>query len=147
MPDVAWTTDEALYLAAEFDVRTLGADRWTHEAHLVVGTYFVLAYGPDVALERLRTGICALNDEHGTPNSSTSGYHETITRFFLEEIARLLAACDVVDLGDAVELVLASHLGDPGAPLGHWRRETLFGPQARFRWVEPDLDPLATPGR
>jgi hypothetical protein len=139
---VPWSEDAIVYLAAEFDVRTLSKERWTHEAHLVVGTYFVHTYGPDEALRRLRSGVCALNETHGTPNSATDGYHETITRFFVTAIGILLAEITPQNLADAVAAVLGSDLADSSAPLKHWSREALFDPTARFRWVEPDLAPL-----
>lgn len=139
---VNWPEDAIVYLAAEFDVRTLPKDRWTHEAHLVVGTYFVHTYGADEALRRLRDGICALNETHGTPNTEDDGYHETITRFFVASIARILATKAPSDLENAVGTVLVSDLADPAAPLRHWTDATLFGPRARMQWVEPDLEPL-----
>ena len=139
---MAWTDDQIVYLAAEFDVRTLPEERWTHEAHLVVGTYFVHMYGPEEALRRMRSGVCALNDTHGTVNSATSGYHETITRFFVDGIAHVIGTPARGSLVEAVEAVLASPLTDSAAPLRHWSRERLFDATARFRWVEPDLEPL-----
>jgi hypothetical protein len=139
---VAWTDDSIIYLAAEFDVRTLSKERWTHEAHLIVGTYFVHTYGTDGALRRMRSGICALNDTHGTPNSDTDGYHETITRFFVTAIQNVITRAAATSLEHAVAAVLGSNLTDPEAPLQHWSRETLFSPAARLRWVEPDRQPL-----
>lgn len=141
---MAWTDDEIVYLAAEFDVRTLAAERWTHEAHLVVGSYFVQTYGPEQALRRMRTGVCALNDTHGTVNSATSGYHETITRFFVTAIAVEVDRSGADSLASAVAAVLGSALSASDAPLRHWSRDRLFDPTARLRWVEPDLEPLPT---
>ncbi|MDX2167626.1 MAG: hypothetical protein SF182_11205, partial [Deltaproteobacteria bacterium] len=66
---MSWPTSAELEdLIARFQARTLPHAEWTHRAHLAVGTWHVLRFGPDEALRRLRSGIRALNDAHGTPN-------------------------------------------------------------------------------
>jgi hypothetical protein len=60
-------------LVARFIAGTIPHAEWTHVAHLTVGTWHVHRYGPEEALVRLRVGIRALNDAHGTPNSATRG--------------------------------------------------------------------------
>lgn len=78
-------------LASRFADGSLPKAEWTHEAHLLVGLWHVERYGTSEALERLRTGIRRLNDRHGTPNTSLSGYHETITRAYVTSLAKHLS--------------------------------------------------------
>jgi len=129
-------------LADQFLRRTLPKSAWTHQAHLRVGLWHVLHFAPDEALARLRTGIRALNESHGTPNTDSGGYHETITRFYVCWIASFLSQAGsdrpIDDL--AHELVHAA--GDSKMPLQYYSRERLFSVQARQTWVEPDLQPL-----
>ena len=66
-------------LAGRFQGCAVPAKEWTHAAHLVVGLWHVHRYGAMDALVRLRTGIRRLNESHGGVNSTTNGYHETIT--------------------------------------------------------------------
>lgn len=67
-------------------------------------------------------------------NSDSSGYHETLTVFFVGAVAGLGA-------GTFAEVV-RSPLVDRDAPLRYWSRERLFSVEARRQWVAPDLAPL-----
>ena len=129
-------------LAAAFCERTLPKDQWTHEAHLRVGLWHLLRHPPDRALALLRERISAYNVASGTENTDESGYHETITRFFVIRISQFVAAADLTRPVDdlAAELILL--LGDPRAPLEFYSRERLMSVEARRGWVEPDLRPL-----
>ena len=90
-PRCALTEIELQDLAARFESATIPKAEWTHAAHLSVGLWHVDRYGPEEALARLRAGIRRLNDAHGTVNSTTGGYHETITRAYVVLFAELLA--------------------------------------------------------
>src|SRR5204863_2084826 len=80
-------------LASRFVACTLPKGDWTHLAHLKVGAWHVDRYGPAEALARLRAGIRRLNDFHGTVNSATSGYHETVTAAYVRLLAAFLETC------------------------------------------------------
>ena len=130
-------------LAARFVACTLPRGEWTHLAHLAVGTWHVQRYGPDEALKRLRVGIRRLNDSHGTPNSATSGYHETVTRAYLLLLTQFLQRCPAeMALGERVRGVINGPLADKDALLRFYSRQSLMSPLARAEWVEPDIAPL-----
>ena len=129
-------------LAAAFVDRTLPKAAWTHETHLKVGLWHVARWGEAEALAKLRKGIRALNEAHGVENTTTGGYHETITRFYVWRLARFLEGEGAgLGLDEASVLLLERH-GGRDLPLRHWSRERLFSPEARAAWVEPDLAPL-----
>lgn len=132
-------TDE---LIAAFQNCTLPKAEWTHQAHMRVGLWQVARFGPTQALTRLRTGIRALNDSHGTANTDSGGYHETITAFYVLMMDRFLAAADrsrsLDDL--TVEFIAAYPTSD--LPLRYYSRKRLFSVQARRQWVEPDIQQL-----
>jgi hypothetical protein len=108
-----------------------------------MGAWHVARFGPAQALERLRTGIRALNDAHGTINSDTGGYHETITDAYVRLIAAFLRARPAGEEIDAsVAALLASPLAARDALLRHYSPERLFSVAARRGWVEPDLNLL-----
>ena len=89
---MTWTSDAQLDdFVARFRERTLPKSEWTHAAHLSVGAWHVHRYGVEEAVNRLRQGIRALNDSHGTANTDSSGYHETITRAYAHLIAEFLS--------------------------------------------------------
>jgi hypothetical protein len=70
-------------IASAFCDCSLPKAQWTHEAHLRVGLWHLLAYSTDEALEMMRARITAYNVACGVGNTDSSGYHETITRFFV----------------------------------------------------------------
>lgn len=66
---------------------TLPKAAWTHAAHVAV---CAAEAWPDVPLEalaaRMKAGILAYNTAVGTANTTTSGYHETLTWFWCEVV-------------------------------------------------------------
>lgn len=123
--------------------RTLPKAEWTHHAHLRAGLWHVIEHGPIVALELLRARISSYNESVGTANTDTSGYHETITRFYVIVIDRFLSTADR-SLGlDALARQLIDAYGDRRLPLHHYSESRLFSPVARRSWVEPDLRPVS----
>lgn len=140
------TLDRVDDLAARFTAGVIPHAEWTHTAHLVVGTWHVQRYGADEALARLRVGIRALNEAHGTPNSPTSGYHETVTCAYVRLLAEFLAGCPVeMPLADRVARVLASPLAAKDVLSTFYSRARLMSATARAEWVEPDVAPLRLP--
>ena len=130
-------------LATAFGARTLPHAEWTHVAHLRVGAWHVHHHCADAALTMLRTGIRALNDAHGTPNTATSGYHETITVAYVRLIAAFLAACtDDEPLDGRVARMLAGPLGERRVLFRYWSEALLMSERARRQWVPPDRAPL-----
>ncbi|HWI19078.1 MAG TPA: hypothetical protein VNT81_15095 [Vicinamibacterales bacterium] len=122
--------------------RTLPKAEWTHEAHLRVGLWHVHAHGAVAALELLRRRISLYNESVGTKNTDTSGYHETLTRFYVTVIDRFLAAADrSMEIDELARALIAMH-GDRKLPLHHYSEGKLFSVVARRSWVEPDLRPI-----
>jgi hypothetical protein len=137
---MAPTLDDLAHL---FQTQTLPKAGWTHEAHLRVGAWYVDRFGAAGALPRLREGIRRLNDAHGTANTTTGGYHETITAAYVALIAAFLAAADPeLALAAKIDAMLASPLGDRAVLLRFWSKDRLMAAEARAAWVEPDLAPL-----
>jgi hypothetical protein len=130
-------------IAARFAAAAIPAVEWTHETHLAMGAWHVARFGPDAALERLRAGIRALNAAHGTIDSDTRGYHETITRAYVMLITSFLRGRpDGEALDDSVAALLAGPLAARDVLARHYSRALLFSVSARRGWVEPDLEPL-----
>jgi hypothetical protein len=130
-------------LVARFVACRLPHSEWTHQAHLAVGAWHVAQFGADEALARLRVGIRRLNDSHGTPNSATRGYHETISRAYVVLLAEFLdSVSDTMPLAERVTRLLGSPLSARDALLQFYSRERLMSPEARATWIEPDVQPL-----
>ena len=130
-------------LAAEFEAAAIPATAWTHHAHLRVGAILIHRQGKDAALEVLRAGIRRLNAAHGTVNSDTRGYHETITRCYIHFIDQFLRSCPrEMPFDRRVDELLRSTLAEKDFLLRYYRRATLMSARARREWVPPDLAPL-----
>ena len=123
--------------------RSLPKPAWTHVAHLRVGLWHVRRFGADLAVDLLRERISRYNEAVGTANTSSSGYHETLTVFYVKVIDAFVAADASPDqAADALERRLLEAVGDRELPLRYYSRECLFSTEARRQWVAPDLQPL-----
>lgn len=123
--------------------RTLPKSEWTHAAHCAV-TVYLMRERPDIDLARaLPTIIRRYNEATGTPNTDSSGYHETITRFYLKAIGHFLARLPQdLSVLEVCDRFLASAFGARTFPLDFYSKDRLFAVEARHSWVEPDLRPL-----
>lgn len=128
-------------LVQQFVSQTLPREAWTHEAHLLVALWHLYHHSVDESTCLLRSRIISYNVAVGTENSSTSGYHETMTLFWIWVIDRFLEAHE----GELLQLAATfteSKYADRKLPLLFYQRSTLFSVKARARWVEPDLQAL-----
>jgi hypothetical protein len=122
---------------------TLKREEWTHEAHLAATTYLLLRR-PDVDLNKeLADIIRSFNESVGGVNSDTEGYHDTITRVFLDGVRLFLGEADAEGpLHELVNELLLSPMGRRDWPLRFYSRERLFSVEARRHFVEPDVAAL-----
>ena len=119
-------------LAARFEEAAIPAEAWTHQAHLRVGANLIHRLGRGPALDALRAGIRRLNAAHGTVESETRGYHETITCCYVHFIAQFLASCPREMAFDRrVEELVQGSLGERNFLLRYYSRELLMSPRAR----------------
>jgi hypothetical protein len=107
-----------------------------------VALWHLRRHTPEQALARLREAIRAYNEATGVVNGPDSGYHETVTRFYVHVVARFLAGMDPAGSIEVQAAALVEALGARDLPLRHWSRERLFSVEARRGWVEPDLQAL-----
>lgn len=136
------STDAVRDIIAAFESHELPRADWTHRAHLTVATWYVLWYGPDAAIDRVRDAIRAYNAAHGIAQTPTGGYHETITRFYVWLVSRAVARSGVADaLGVLVNRVV-DECTDREIPYTYYSRDRLMSLEARRDWIEPDLTPL-----
>ncbi len=126
----------------QFIARNLPKALWTHQAHLRVGLWHSLNYSRDRALDLLRERIRAYNEATGVANTDQSGYHETITRFYLRAILAYIRAADMTRPFEDLVAELITRHSDRDEPLRFYSRERLFCSLARREWLEPDLAPL-----
>ena len=119
---------------------TLPREDWTHEAHLAATIYLVVRRA-DIDLDAELPGIIRrFNESVGGVNSDTEGYHETITRSFLDGVRIFLKEADVSEpLHALVNGLLLSPMGRRDWPLRFYSRGRLFSVEARRSHVAPDI--------
>ena len=119
---------------------TLPREDWTHEAHLAATIYLVVRRA-DIELDAELPGIIRrFNESVGGVNSDTEGYHETITRSFLDGVRIFLKEADVSEpLHALVNGLLLSPMGRRDWPLRFYSRGRLFSVEARRSHVAPDI--------
>ena len=128
-------------LIRRFEACTLPKAEWTHQAHLAVGAWHVHRHGAADAMTRLREGIRRLNDSHGTVNSATSGYHETITYAYVTLLAEYLSRPADGSLAERVTQLLGSPLAARDALSRFYSGQTLKSQEAR-KGIAPSRIPL-----
>jgi len=112
----------------------LPKDAWTHEAHLITCWVALRDRSPVDTLGFLRNAIQTHNCGIGIRNTETSGYHETLTVYYVTAVAQAAA--------ESLEELFEVPFCGRKAPLDHWSREQLFSTEARLGYLEPDVSPL-----
>ena len=117
---------------------------FTHARHVTVACWYLCTSKiategqsssvPVKALERMRTGLRRFIAHHGK-----QGYHETITRFWMELLENFLnsfvsGTAMVVKVNRALECY-----GSKDALYAYYTRERVMSEIAKREWVEPDL--------
>lgn len=137
LPVIDTQSDLHLFVQA-FEVGSLSKAAWMHAAHVVVGANYVALHGESLALETMRQRVRAYNEAVGTVNSATSGYHETLTRFWIAVLARLhgeeKAASHLTFVQRAVSLY--GDRRDLHRQFYHF--DVVKHSEARQAWVAPD---------
>lgn len=137
------TESELDCLVRRFGECSLPKREWTHIAHLAVGLWHVEHYGSEEALLRLRAGIKRLNESHGTVNSATSGYHETVTRAYVQLLSAFATRFKGLPLAQRLASLLDGPLSSRELLMTFYSRPRLMSAVARLGWVEPDVTPIS----
>ena len=143
LPRLFTTDAEIEHLGEGLLACTATREEWTHEAHLAATVYLLLRR-PDIDLDDELPGIIRrFNESVGGTNSDTEGYHETITRCFLQGVRIFLESADVSEpLHEIVNRLLLAPMGRRDWPLRYFSRERLFSVEARRSYIAPDLAPM-----
>lgn len=137
-----YSLNEITSLAERFENLTLPKTEWTHDAHLTVAAWYLLNSPAEQAIEMIRQNIKTYNESVGGKNTDTSGYHETITLFYMLEIDAFFNSCSVEDKFDAMTSFFKSSIAAKNYPFQFYSTERLSSKEARLNWTEPDLKPL-----
>jgi hypothetical protein len=112
---------------------------WTHTSHIIMAGCYLLAYSEAEATERIRQGIRRYNESEGNVNTADSGYHETLTIFWIQTIRAWLVEQPAGRSRLDVIRRLAEKFG-PRRDLykDYYSFDVLRSREARAQWIAPD---------
>lgn len=126
----------------KFFAREIPINEWTHEAHLRVALWHLLRFNPEESLIRLRNEIKDFNGSIGVSNTATSGYHETITYFYVSMITNFLSQLNNTRPIDELAQTMLVAIGGNDIFLDYYSKERFFSSAGRNKVLEPDIRPL-----
>ena|SRR5690242_2606887 len=137
-------SEEALSQFLEcFERGTWPKKEWNHAAHIAVAGCYLIRYSDEAAADLARRGIRHYNQCTGTINSDHSGYHETLTLFWL---ALVRARLRQLDAGTAriaaVRMLIAEFAAQRDLFRQYYTFDVVRSVEARRSWVPPDAKPL-----
>jgi hypothetical protein len=128
---------EVSELVRTFETCEIHPAEFKHYQHLAVALWYLRHHAYEAASDKMRSGIQRLAAAYGK-----SGYHETITLFWLKVVHGFLLKADsratILELANEV----ASEYGQRNLIAEYYSEEILASVKAKGEWVEPDLRSL-----
>ncbi len=122
-----------------FQECSLPRNQWTHAAHLTVALWYLFYDSEPEAINAIRNGIKHYNWVQGIESTKDSGYHETLTLFWVRTVCGYLAEesrnRSIVSLANG----LIAQYADRTLPFRYYTRARLMSWEARTNWLEPDI--------
>jgi hypothetical protein len=124
------------FLAA-FESGTLPKERWTHAAHLLAGACYVHCLGQESAINHMRTCVRRYNEAVGGKNTATSGYHETITVFWIKVLDALLFQAQPITRAEFAALAVERFASQRDLFRRFYDFDVIASTEARAVWIPP----------
>lgn len=122
-----------------FEDGTYPKQHWTHRAHVIMAAARLAASDRYAALALVRRQIRAYNEAQGGENTETSGYHETLTVFWLAVIDDFLRALPAgLSRIERVRRAADEFGTQSGLFKGYWSFDITASAEARREWTPPD---------
>jgi hypothetical protein len=135
-----YPVEEGLILVASFEDCSLPKEDWSHEAHLLAGMMMCLRYDKTAYFE-MKKRVIRFNEAVGTINSDSSGYHDTITLYWIWVIYDFCKKNNITAFDQyAVDtLLMSEELAERNTFLTYYSKEKIMSVEARLNIVFPDL--------
>jgi flavin reductase ActVB len=124
-------------------IGTLPKTSWTHAAHVATAAYIAFDHLADEAFEVTKRGIIHHNNCVGTPNTDTSGYHETLTRFWCATVGEFVRSRRFASRLEAVRAAVERFGADRDRHSLYYSTDVVTNTKARREWIPPDRQPRA----
>jgi hypothetical protein len=121
----------------KFEACQYAPEEFTHAHHLTVACWYLCTLDRPEAFVRMRSGLKRFIAHYGK-----QGYHETITRFWMELLAAYLE-----DLPAEMSLVskvnfAVERYGSKQILFSYYTRERVMSDAAKQDWIAPDLQSI-----
>jgi hypothetical protein len=135
------TLEDATKTVEQFEDATLPDWAWTHEAHLICALSLLSRFGINQAPLEMKNRLFKYNEAVGKINSDTSGYHATVTVFWLKAVWERLAVGGKINFDQATldDLLSNVDLAYRNLFLKSYSEKMILSVEARRTYVEPDL--------
>ena len=130
-------------LVSKFSDKSFPKSQWTHQAHVLVAIWHNFYHDFDTALNMVGLKIKAYNAAVGTLNTENSGYHQTLTIFWMVLTKSYLLANPSLRMEEACHNFLISENASKNTPLKYYSKDFLFSKEARRTWVNGDLQKIS----
>jgi hypothetical protein len=137
------STEDLQLLIQEFESLTLPLKNWTHIEHLAVGLWYTYKNISENVSDIVKNNIIKYNDAVGIPNTNSTGYHETLTRFWLLFISEFLKINKNISIIKLFKSLIYADISTKDFPLLFYSKGILFSSDARLDWKLPDLRPIS----
>lgn len=131
-------TSDDLKFCSDFESGRIDPGTFNHRAHVRLAYVYLVEYGTDGAADRMRASLINFLERNGI---DTSRYHETMTSSWILAVRHFMERSAPAGSADAFIDANATLL-DTRIMMTHYSAEVLFSPDARARFVEPDLDAI-----
>ena len=122
----------------DFEAGRIRAADFDHRAHVRLAYCHLVDTDCDAALASMRDALQRFIRLNGVPESK---YHETLTRAWILAVQHFMSSS--TPAASAEEFIAANpRLLDAKIMMSHYSAEVLFSPEARARFVEPDLEEI-----
>ncbi len=128
-------------LLRRFEGAELTPEEWHHREHIRLAYLYLVQCSFGEALDRMRRGLKRLNTAQNVPDTLERGYHETLTRGWMQLVQAELQQHGPAANSDAF-LDAHCHLSARRALYFFYSRARLRSAEAKRDFIEPDLAPL-----
>jgi len=128
------TDDEIRALVEAFESCSFHPAEFRHYQHLTVALWYVWHLPYDEAEESVKTGIRRLAETYGK-----TGYHETITLFWLRMVSRFANGVDRESSLAATANRMIEEYARKDLIFDYYSSEVIDSARAKAEWIEPDL--------
>ncbi len=133
------TDEDIVTLVQQFEACTLPKSNWNHTAHLTIAMWYVSMYSEAEAILSIRTGIQHYNHCNAIATTISSGYHETLTLFWITIARRFLASNPNTSVLALINNFILIYGEQKSIFREYYSERLIMSWEARQTWVAPDL--------